>query len=290
MTPSTSDAPALADLLSLERVGELRFAGRLQDLGRGRAYGGILIGQALAAGMLSVPERLPHSLHAYFLKPGDASRPVTYEVEPVRDGRSITTRRIEAIQDDEVILAMMASFQEAEQGLDHQDPMPDVAPPEELPTDLDIMRRRFALEEDDPRLAARAARMTFEIRHVYPGGFLGGDPPRSENGFWFRAAGPLPDDPLIRYCGLAYATDFGPMVTALLPHGKAPLNPDIRLASIDHAVWFHRDAGLDDWLLYVLQTPSGQAGRGLSFGRIFTRDGRLVASAAQEGVMRQTAT
>jgi len=287
MTSPNSDASALTYLLTLERETERRFTGRLQDLGRGRAYGGILIGQALAAGMMSVPERQPHSLHAYFLNFGDTTRPVTYEVEPLRDGRSLTTYRIQAVQDGDIILAVMVSFQTAEEGFEHQDSMPDVAPPEGLPTDFDIMRERLGLKEDDPNLSERSAQMPFEIRHIYPGGFMGGDPPRSENLFWFRAKGQVPTDPLIRYCGLAYASDFGPMVTALLPHGKAPIHPDIRLASIDHAIWFHREASLDDWLLYDLQTPSSQAGRGLGFGKIFTRDGRLIASVAQEGFMRQ---
>jgi acyl-CoA thioesterase-2 len=129
----------------------------------------------------------------------------------------------------------------------------------------------------------------FELRHVYPGGFFGTDGPRAHNAFWFRAVEPLPDDPVLRHAALAYASDFGPMATALLPHAKAPVDADIRLTSIDHALWFHREATMDGWLLYDLATPSGQGGRGLSFGRIFTRDGKLVASAAQEGIMRQVA-
>jgi acyl-CoA thioesterase-2 len=278
----------LIDVLTLDDDGAGRFVGRTHDLGRARAYGGLVVAQALGAGMLTVPDRLPHSLHAYFLSPGDANAEVSYEVEPVREGRSITMRRVQALQNGRAILAMMISFHEAEPGLDHQDRMPDVPSPDDCPSDAEMARRYFdRLAPDDPRRRAAKQAQLFEMRHVYPGGFFGGGEPRPHNAFWFRAVKPLPDVALLQYCALAYASDFGPMATALLPHGKAPVDDDIRLTSIDHALWFHRPIRMDDWLLYDLVTPSGQGGRGLSFGRIFTRDGRLVASAAQEGIMRQ---
>ena len=280
--------PKLIDVLTLDDAGAGRFLGRTHDLGRARAYGGLVIAQALAAGMRTVPDRLPHSLHAYFLAPGDANAGVEYVVDPVREGRSFTVRRVQALQDGRAILAMMISFHEAEPGLDHQDPMPDVPGPDDCPSDAEMARRYFdRLAPDDPRRRAANQAQLFEMRHVYPGGFFGGGPPRAHNAFWFRAVEPLAHDPVLLYGALAYASDFGPMATALLPHAKAPVDDDIRLTSIDHAIWFHRAVTMDDWLLNDLSTPSGQGARGLSFGRIFTRDGRLVASTAQEGLMRQ---
>jgi len=288
---SMRETPKLAEILTLERTGDGRFVGPACDFGRRNAYGGLVIAQALTAGMLSVPERRPHSLHAYFLLPGDPTRPVTYAVEPVRDGRSFTTRRIQALQGDQIILAMMMSFQQGEDGLDYQDPMPEVPGPDDCPSDSELARRYVeALQPDDPRRRVASTQgALFELRHVYPGGFFGTDTPRRENRFWFRAIQPLPDDALFHYAALGYASDFGPMATALLPHRKAPVDRDIRLTSIDHALWFHRAFRLDDWMLYDLETPSSQGGRGLSFGRIFTRDGHLIASAAQEGLMRRIA-
>ena len=285
------DVPSLAEILTLERVGDAAFTGPACNFGRPNAYGGLVIAQALAAGMLSVPERPPHSLHAYFLLPGDPTSPVTYSVDPVRDGRSFTTRRIQALQGDQIILAMMMSFQRPEPGLDYQDPMPSVPDPDDCPSAAELARRYIeSLAANDPRRrVASTPGALFELRHVYPGGFFGSDSARRENRFWFRALQPLPDDAVIHHAALGYASDFGPMATSLLPHKKAPVDPDIRLTSIDHALWFHRPVRFDDWLLYDLETPSSQSGRGLSFGRIFTRDGRLVATAAQEGVMRRIA-
>jgi acyl-CoA thioesterase-2 len=241
--------------------------------------------------MLSVPDRRPHSLHAYFLLPGDPRSPVIYAVQPVRDGRSFATRSIQALQGDQIILAMMVSFQQDEPGLDYQDPMPFVPGPDDCPSDAELIRRYIeGLQQDDPRRRVASTQgALFELRHLYPGGFFGSETARRENRFWFRAMQPLPDGPLLHYAALAYASDFGPMATSLLPHKKAPVDRDIRLTSIDHALWFHREVKLDDWLLYDLETPSSQGGRGLSFGRIFTRDGRLVATAAQEGLMRKIA-
>jgi acyl-CoA thioesterase-2 len=286
--PPAGEAPGLVDLLKLDRIDETRFLGCLQALGREGAFGGTVVGQALASGMLTVPGRLPHSLHAYFLLPGDTQTPVAYEVESVRDGHRFSIRRVQAVQGDRIIFTMLVSFQEAERGLEHQDSMPQVPPPEELPTTEALMKRWLdGLDKDDVRRrSASPRRAVFELRHVLSGGFFGGAPLCAENQFWFRAVDPLPAKPLVHYSALAYASDYGPMATAVLPHGKAPVDLDVRLASIDHSMWFHREANLNDWFLYDLHTPSGQDGRALTFGKIFSQDGRLVASIAQEGVMR----
>jgi acyl-CoA thioesterase-2 len=282
-----SEAPTLPELMTLEPAGESAFVGQFRVLGRRSAYGGLVIGQALAAAMRTVPDLMPHSLHAYFLRPGDPAHPVTYTVDAFQDGRSFKTRRVEATQNGQTILTMLLSFQAAEEGLDYHHPMPEVPAPEGLPTGEEMARRYFdSLAPDDPRRQVSAQRSVFELRHVHPAGFFESAAPRSENRFWFRSVNAVPPDPLLRYCALAYASDFGPMATALLPHRKSPVSDGIRLASLDHAIWFHREPRFDDWLLCDLDTPSSQGGRGLSFGRIFSRDGRLIASIAQEGVMR----
>ncbi len=282
-----SEALTLPELMTLEPAGEGAFVGQFRVLGRRSAYGGLVIGQALAAAMRTVPDLMPHSLHAYFLRPGDPAHPVTYTVDSVQDGRSFKTRRVEATQNGQIMLTMLLSFQGVEEGLEYHHPMPVVPAPEDLPSGEALMRRYLdSLAPDDPRRQVSAQGTLFELRHVHPAGFMISDVARAENRFWVRSLKALPPDPLMLYCALAYASDFGPMATALLPHRRSPVSDDIRLASLDHAIWFHREPRFEDWLLCDLDTPSSQGGRGLSFGRIFTRDGRLIASIAQEGVMR----
>lgn len=278
----------LVDLLDLETIDDNLFRGLSRDLGGRSVYGGQVVSQALVAGQRTVADGVVHSLHAYFLRPGDMSHPIIYEVDPVRDGRSFTTRRVQAIQHGQVILTLIASFQRHEDGWEHQTPIPDVASPEALPSEHEVRLRWLnEIENPSPRLRQFLTQDTlFDIRHVQQQALFDHAPQPPESAFWFRTVDRLPDDPTIHRCVLAYASDFGPLATSLLPHGKGPASPDVRMASIDHAIWFHRDARVDDWLLYSLESPSSQGGRGLSFGNIYSRDGRLIASTAQEGLAR----
>lgn len=281
----------LVDLLDLEVIDDHLFRGLSRDLGGRSVYGGQVVSQALVAGQRTVAEGVVHSLHAYFLRPGDMSHPIIYEVDPVRDGRSFTTRRVQAVQHGQVILTLIASFQRPEAGAEHQSVMPVVPPPEALPSDRDIRLKLLdQLSDPSPRLRQFLSQDTlFDMRYVEPQTLFDHAPKPPHSAFWLRTVDRLPDDPTVHRCVLAYASDFGPLATSLLPHGKGPLNPSMRMASIDHAIWFHRDARVDDWLLYTIDSPSSQSGRGFSFGHIYTRDGRLVASTAQEGMARWTA-
>jgi acyl-CoA thioesterase-2 len=279
----------LVDLLDLEIIDDHLFRGLSRDLGGRSVYGGQVVSQALVAGARTVPGgAVPHSLHAYFLRPGDMNHPIIYEVDPVRDGRSFTTRRVQAIQHGAVILTMIASFQQPDAGWEHQAEMPKVPPPESLPSDREIKLQLLdKLGSPSPRLRQLLTQDTlFDIRYVTSHEMFDHEPHPPYTVFWFRTVDRLPDDPNIHRCVLAYASDFGPLSTTLLPHGKGPASPELRMASIDHAIWFHREARVDDWMLYVIDSPSSQNVRGLSFGNIFARDGRLVASTAQEGLVR----
>ncbi len=279
----------LVDLLDLEVLDDHLFRGLSRDLGGRSVYGGQVVSQALVAGTRTVPEGVIHSLHAYFLRPGDMNDPIIYEVDPVRDGHSFTTRRVQAIQHGQVILTMIASFQKTEQGYEHQRAMPDVPLPEYLPSDRDS-RQKLLEETRNPSARVRqllTQDILFDVRHVNPLVFFDHAPTPPQTAFWFRTVDRLPDDELIHRAVLAYASDFGPLSTSLRPHGKGQGSGDVRMASIDHALWFHRDARVDEWLLYVIDSPAAQGARGLSFGSIFDADGRIVASVAQEGLIRR---
>jgi acyl-CoA thioesterase-2 len=281
----------LVKLLALERIEENLFRGQSQDLGWGTVFGGQVLGQALSAAVQTVPaERDAHSLHAYFLRPGDVHKPIVYEVDRIRDGSSFTTRRVVAIQSGRAIFNLAASFQKQETGFEHQDAMPDVPPPESLPTEQERMAKvasrlpRFLRERTE-------ADRPFELR-VAP---AEEDPvlpaPREPVRFvWMRAAGALPDDPALHRYLLAYTSDHAFVTTALLPHGVTWLTPGMQVASLDHVMWFHQPLRVDEWLLYAMESPVAHGARGLVRGRIFTRDGRLVATTAQEGLLRQRVT
>lgn len=285
----------LLRILGLERIEALIFRGESQDLGWGRIFGGQVVGQALSAAAQTVPtDRVVHSLHGYFLRPGDAARPVVYTVDCIRDGQSFTTRRVVALQGGAAIFTLAASFQGEEPGLEHQgEVMPEVPPPEDLLPEPELARRymerlpekaRAAIPE---RMRERAlAERPIEIRPVEPLDPVRppARPPRRQ--VWFRANGALPDDAALHRYLLAYASDFHLLVTSLQPHGVSWLTPGLQVASIDHAMWFHAPVRFDDWLLYDLDSPSASGARGLCRGRFFTRDGRLVASTAQEGLIR----
>ena len=291
---SDATTSALADLLhvlDLEPLEVNLFRGQSRDLGGKSVFGGQVIGQALVAASRTVEERLPHSAHAYFLRPGDMALPIVYEVDRVRDGQRFTARRVQAIQKGEVILTMITSFQRPEPGLEHQAAMPDVPPPEALRPQGELVREWLAAVPAVPDRIREAflRRMAVEFRPIAPRNPLVPVvlPPRQA--FWVRAQARLPDDPLLHDCVLAYASDFSLLSTALLPHGRSWLSQDLVVASIDHALWFHRPLRIDDWLLYVMDSPTAQGGRGLSMGQFFDRQGRLVASVAQENLMRYAA-
>lgn len=279
---------ALVGLLALERIEENLFRGQSQDLGWGTVFGGQVLGQALSAAVQTVPpERQVHSLHAYFLRPGDVKRPIVYDVDRIRDGSSFTTRRVVAIQNGHAIFNLAASFQKVEPGFEHHDEMPEVPPPESFPTD----QERVAPYADrlPPGLRERAtAERPFEVRSADPvdDPFLPGPRPPLRH-VWFKTAGPLPDDPGLHRYLLAYASDYAFITTALLPHGVSWLTPGLQVASLDHVMWFHRPFRIDEWLLHTMDSPAADGARGLVRGRVFTRDGRLVASTAQEGLLRQ---
>ncbi len=280
----------LVTLLSLERVEENRLRGQSQDLGWGTVFGGQVLGQALmAAARTAPPERAVHSLHAYFLRPGDVSKPIDYDVDRIRDGSSFTTRRVVAIQSGEAIFTMGASFQKAEDGFEHQDAMPEAPPPESVPSEQERFARSALASQVPKQLFARFTReQPFEMRSLetidHP---LTPSPLPPRRLVWLRTTGSLPDDPALHCALLAYASDHGFLATSLFPHGVSFFTGKVQVASLDHAVWFHAPLRADEWLLHAMESPVARGARGLVRGRVFTRDGRLVATTAQEGLIRR---
>ena len=287
MTPKLKD---LVDQLDLESLEVNLFRGTSRDLGGHSVFGGQVIGQAMVAASRTVEGRRPHSLHAYFLLPGDMEAPIVYEVDRLRDGSSFSARRVQAIQHGRPILSMMASFHIDEDGFEHHLPMPDVPPPESLTPINELREQWFKAVPDLPQRMRDMLTQTLaiEFRPVSAANPFLADreaaPPCNQ--IWFRAVAPLPDAAWLHRCLLAYASDFNLIATALKPHGRSWYSPDMMVASLDHALWFHRDARVDDWLLYSMDSPSAQGSRGMTRGLIYTRDGTLVASVAQEGLMR----
>ncbi len=275
----------LVSLLELERIEDRIFRGESRDLGGSRVFGGQVLGQALTAASYTVQDRHVHSLHAYFLVAGDVNAPIVYEVEVARDGKSFSNRRVVAIQHGQPIFNMTASFQVPEEGLEHATPMPQVPGPEgladvrELPADvlekIPEKMRRFLTHE-----------RPFEFRPVEPIQVIA--PPRAApvRHIWVKTVDKLPDSADLHRNVLAYVSDYQLVSTATLPHGIHFAEGNVQLASLDHAMWFHRPFRADEWLLYAMESPNASGGRGLALGRFFTRDGRLVASTAQEGVVR----
>lgn len=281
----------LVALLALERIEDNLFRGQSQDLGWGRVFGGQVLGQALSAAQQTVPKSRPvHSLHGYFLLSGDVSKPIVYEVDRSRDGGTFTTRRVVAIQNGRAIFNLAASFQEEEQGFEHQDPMPDAPPPESVPREDEVMAD---FVQKLPKLLAERfrARRPFEIRQVAqsPDPIL---PPIAAPArqVWIKADGELPDDPALHACLLAYVSDYNFLGTALMPHGSTWLSPGMQMASLDHTMWFHARARADRWMLHGMDSPRARGGRGLVRGSVFGDDGVLIASTAQEGLIRQRST
>jgi len=283
---STAAGGPLTDLLQLLELEPLEvnlFRGASRDIGSPQVFGGQVLGQALMAACATAEGRPVHSLHAYFLRRGDFNAPIVYEVDRSRDGASFSSRRVVAIQHGQQIFNMAASFQIEEDGPDHQVPMPEVAPPEELP-DLTTEVRKHLSRMPAERRRFWSLERPFEFRSVEA--VEAGEPRPGVRNLWFRLVDRCPDDPVLHRCLLAYMSDYHLLETATLPHGLAYRSGDVTLASIDHAMWFHRPLRVDEWLLYALISPSSSGSRGVAFGRIFDRAGRLVASTAQEGLMR----
>jgi len=275
----------LIKVMTLERLERNLFRGESRDIGSPQVFGGQVLGQALMAATATVESRVVHSLHAYFLRRGDFNSPIVYEVDRARDGNHFSTRRIVAIQHGEQIFNMSASFQTAEVGLDHQTEMPDVAPPEKL-SDLESVYRDLLPAAPPAVRRMLEHKRPFEFRPVEPPRTLRREKSPPRKNIWFRAVAALPDDEALHRCLLAYVSDFNLLDTAMMPHGISLGTPGLVIASIDHAMWFHRDVRVDDWLLYSTDSPSASGARGFTRGSVFARDGRLVASTSQEGLLR----
>lgn len=281
---------SLVEVLALERLEVDLFRGQSQDLGWGAIFGGQALGQALSAAVQTVPaDRCVHSLHAYFLRRGDARHPVIYQVERTRDGGSFTTRRVVAVQHGERIFSMTTSFQVPEVGFEHQAPRPEAVGPDGLWSDVDLARR-FADRIPEPLRTRAIADRPIELRQIRPHDPLAPKVADPERAVWLRVPDALPDDPALHQYLLAYASDFHLLGTAMLPHGVSWMQPDMQVTSIDHAMWFHRPVRIDEWLLYTMDSPSASGGRGLVRGSIYAADGTLVASTAQEGLIRRRPT
>jgi acyl-CoA thioesterase-2 len=275
----------LLQLLKLERIEDHIFRGESRDLGGERVFGGQVLGQALTAASYTVQGREVHSLHAYFLVPGDVNAPIVYEVDVARDGKSFSNRRVVAIQHGRPIFNMTASFQVPEEGLSHAAAMPGVPGPEGL---ADVRELPAAILEKIPEKMQRflTHERPFEFRPVEPIHVV--SPPKAlpVRNIWIKTVDALPDDADLHRNVLAYVSDYQLVSTATLPHGIHFAEGNVQLASLDHAMWFHRPFRVDEWLLYSMESPNASGGRGLALGKFFKRDGTLVASTAQEGVIR----
>ncbi|HEX8695096.1 MAG TPA: acyl-CoA thioesterase II [Longimicrobium sp.] len=283
--PDGQPLDLLLRLLELERLELNLFRGQNRDIGSGRVFGGQVLAQGLVAAGQTVEGRTAHSLHGYFMLPGDLDTPVLYQVDRIRDGKSFTTRRVLAIQQGREIFSMLCSFHVGEEGIGHSAPMPEVPPPEAVPRELDLVRA-MAERIPEPLRGVYTQDRPIDFRPVDPVNPFAPDRREPLKHMWFRAEGAMPDDPILHQAVLAYASDYGLLGTALLPHGLSFLRRDVQAASLDHAVWLHRPFRVDDWLLYTTDSPTAAGARGFTRGSIFTRDGALVASTAQEGLLR----
>ena len=275
----------LLTILDLEKLEENLFRGQSPDAGWQRVFGGQVIGQALVAASRTVEGRAPHSLHGYFLLAGDPKIPIIYDVERIRDGRSFTTRRVKAIQHGQPIFTLSASFQVDEPGFSHEITMPSVPDPDELPNEQDIRARVMPLMPDPVRKYFERER-PIELRPVEFKRYMSREPLEPRFNVWIRATGPLPDDPAIHQAVLAYASDMTLLDSTLVAHGRTVFEREVQAASLDHALWFHRPFRADEWLLYAQDSPFTGGARGFARGSIFTRQGQLIASVAQEGLIR----
>lgn len=278
-----SELDVLLEQLDLEQIETNLFRGISTSMGGPRVFGGQVIGQALIAASRTVEQRPCHSLHGYFLRPGDPSLPIVYDVDRIRDGKSFTTRRVVAIQKGEAIFNMSTSFQVIEEGLTHQLDMPDVPPPEECQDEAEAWEaRRAELPNEMQRMTRERP---IEMRRLEPFNMVNPQKRPPYQHVWLRAKTQLPDDPALHQCILAYASDMGILSTCTLPHGMSFMS-GLMTASLDHAMWFHRPFRVDEWILFAQDSPVSGGSRGFNRGTMFTRDGTLIASVAQEGLIR----
>jgi acyl-CoA thioesterase-2 len=280
-------AAGLVALLDVEEIDTDLYRGARQPGGRGRVFGGQVIAQALQSAQRSTEGKDAHSLHAYFMRPGDEDHPIIFRVMRDFEGRSFATRRVVAMQQGRPILNMAASFQTPEEGLHHQDAMPDVPPPDELASEHELRRRLADQIPEAYRETFLRRQSAIDIRPVDPRSWIEPAKRPPHGACWFRIVAPIGDDPQLHRAVLAYASDMALLGTSMLPHGVTWLMPQMQCASLDHALWIHEPLRADDWLLYVTDSPWAGHARGMNRGTIFTRDGRLVASVAQEGLIRQ---
>lgn len=279
-------AEDLLRLLDLEPLEHNIYRGRNRDIGSGRVFGGQVMAQALVAARRTIDEpREAHSLHGYFILPGNLDAPIVYFVERLRDGKSFTTRRVTAIQHGRAIFEMGASFQVAESGPEHQIDMPDVPDPESVEPELELIRRN-ADRIPEPLRSVLTQDRPIDFRIVNAPDPVDPSPGPPLRYVWLRANGSMPDDLLSHQALLAYASDYGLLATVLQPHGLSIRAPNVQVATLDHALWFHRPFRVDDWLLYVMDSPAAAGARGFARGSIFRRTGELVCSVAQEGLTR----
>ena len=283
--PEDNALPDLLSQLDLERIEVNLFRGFSPDDGMKRVFGGQVIAQALVAAYRTVENRLCHSLHAYFIRPGDPTVPILYEVDRARDGRSFATRRVVAIQHGEQIFNLAASFHVSETGFTHQSPMPQVKTPDDLLSEDQL--RAMAKDHIPKEYAKQFARpRPIELKPVDPRAMISPEKTAAVKQMWMRARGKIGDDQTLQQCILAYASDMGILDTATKPHGVNWFTGGVQMASLDHAMWFHEPFNFEDWLLYSMDSPSASGARGFTRGEVFTRDGKLVASVTQEGLMR----
>lgn len=281
-----AEVEELLSLLQVERLEYNLFRGVSGEIGSPNVFGGQVLGQALMSAAITVEAaRGVHSLHAYFLRPGDKNARIVYDVERIRDGGSFTTRRVVAIQHGRPIFNFAASFHVKEPGPKHQQPMAQVVGPEGLASDREL-RRRIIGRLPEERQAAAKTEGAIDFRHVDPYDPLAPTPGPSLRHTWMRIADRMPDDPILHRAALAYASDFGLLQSAMIPHGLSFMQPSLQVASLDHAMWFHDDFRADEWLLYEMESPAAGGARGFCRGTFHTQDGRLVASVAQEGLIR----
>ena len=276
----------LLSILDLEQLEQNLFRGNSPQDGWQRVFGGQVIGQALVAAERTVEDRIAHSLHAYFMRPGDPSVPIIYDVDRIRDGKSFNTRRVVARQHGAAIFTMGVSFHLEEPGFEHQSEMPDVPGPDELPS-LNDIKEQF-IDKLPPNIKTYFEReRPIELRPVDTSRFFKHEKRDPKQSIWIRATDNLPDDPALHQCALAYASDFSLLDTALIAHGRLLFDPRLMLASLDHAMWFHRPCRADGWLLYTMDSPAAHGARGFCRGSIFTPEGVMVASVVQEGLIRE---
>lgn len=276
---SLFNTQTILDLLRLEQIGEDRYRGQSHFMGSPNVFGGQVLGQALYAATVTVSGRRPHSLHSLFILPGNHRLPIEFDVERVRDGGSFSTRRVVATQEGRRIFVMSASFQSDEQGLSHQKPMPPYPAPESLPSSVERWKQRIAGHRPFQPVPV-------DFRTTHEGEIYSGRPGESTRQVWTRSPMALPDDTLTHETLFAYVSDYGLLFTALQPHGLKLGDPQLQMASLDHTIWFHRPFRMDEWLLFAMETPNASGGRGLCFAHVYNRDGTLVATLAQEGLIR----